>query len=1321
MPVQPSPTGQNRVFRTTLAPTLALRLLRFAGNAILAAVVLVCALLLAVRYFVFPALDGYRGDIAAQLSRQLGQKVSIESISASWDGWNPRLAIAGFAIHDPQRTDAPPVLALPQVDLVVAWTSLVALDLRLKELSIERPQLFIRRDARGRLHVAGVEIDPDAQGDDTRFTDWLLRQRLIVVRDALVTWDDELRHSPQLVLDRVMFRLERGFAGHRFGLVGSPPADLAAPIDFRGEVTAPSFRDWREAKGRFYVRLDYADVALWREWIPLLRPVESGQGAVRMWFDFADARATNVVTDVELADVRVRLRENLAPLDLAHVGGRVTFANPAGKRELTTKGFTFTTAGGQTLAPMTMTAAMTADPAGAITGGEVTFDRLEVAPLTTVAEHLPIADEWRQDLSALALRGSVSNGHFTWTGPPEAPTRYAGSGAFARFGIAANEALPGAASVSGNFTFDEAKGDLKLDSRDMHVSLPRLFAEPVVLDSAAGHVGWSRTADGVRIALDDIRFVSPHTSGTASGSWASRPKGPGIIDLKAQLTRAEVRNLDRYLPLTLSPNVRDWLRRAIREGSASDVRIALSGDLADFPFPDPRRGQFLVTFKAAGVTLDYAPGWPAIDGIDANVRFEGTGMTIDASKARMLGTDAGPVKAVIPHLGAANPVLTITGEAAGPTTQFLKFVEQSPVGEWIGHATDGMQATGNGKLNLRFALPLNKPEGVTLAGDFQFLDNQVRMPGAPALANVNGSVLFTEEGARSRDIAADVFGGHAHVALSSANGTLHVNANGTASVAALKADLDWPLLDRVSGTADWELSAQTRAGNATWTISSNLRGTSIVLPAPMGKAAGEAAALRIERREIANKPAEDLLTVDYRNTLRLLAHRSVGKDTASVDRALLLAGSAIARGGTPDRPGLWVRAQVPDFDLDEWLALFAKEFPRGERTGPASGSAFELNGVELEAGRIDVFARVLHDLSVTGIRSESDWRLRFTGRELDGTAVWRAPGGNLPNGRVMARLARFAAPGPDEINPVHSEIDVNEKAKNTWPALDIAAESFVSRAGHDVGSLVLQAEPTGPDWRITKLSLTNPAGRIDANGWWRVGREPQSTDIEVAVDTQDAGAFLERFGYPVAVRNAPTNISGKLTWNGAPNDFDFPSLDGGFRLKTGPGQFTKIDPGMGKLLSLLSLQALPRRITLDFRDVFSEGFAFDEIGGTFKVEKGLMRTSDLMLDGPAAAVSITGEIDLARETTALDVRVKPALSTTFSAGAAALFIANPLLGAAVGAGTLLAQKLLDNPLGSIFSYDYRVTGPWSDPQVERVGSRTAPATATAGSAGGATK
>jgi uncharacterized protein YhdP len=392
---------------------------------------------------------------------------------------------------------------------------------------------------------------------------------------------------------------------------------------------------------------------------------------------------------------------------------------------------------------------------------------------------------------------------------------------------------------------------------------------------------------------------------------------------------------------------------------------------------------------------------------------------------------------------------------------------------------------------------------------------------------------------------------------------------------------------------------------------------------------------------------------------------------------------------------------LPEFDVDEWLALYDKEFARATASPPA----IALQGLQVEAGRLDAFGRAFHDMKVDASRADGEWRLRIAAREVDGTATWRGAAPSLPNGRVMARLSRFVAPGPGELHPVRSEVGAHERHKNTWPELDIASDALVTRAGHDIGKFELLAQPTGPDWRITRMALTNPAGRIDASGWWRIARDKQATELDLKVATDDAGAFLDRFGYPVAVRQAPTTITGRLSWAGAPNDFDLATMSGDLTLHAGAGQFTKIDPGIGKLLGVLSLQSLARRITLDFRDVFSEGFAFDDINGGFRIEKGTMKTDNLRLDGPAAQVTLTGTIDLAKETQQLDVRVKPALSSMFSAGAAALFIANPVVGAAVGAGTLLAQKLLNHPLDQMFSYDYRVTGSWSDPQVARVGSR----------------
>jgi uncharacterized protein YhdP len=237
--------------------------------------------------------------------------------------------------------------------------------------------------------------------------------------------------------------------------------------------------------------------------------------------------------------------------------------------------------------------------------------------------------------------------------------------------------------------------------------------------------------------------------------------------------------------------------------------------------------------------------------------------------------------------------------------------------------------------------------------------------------------------------------------------------------------------------------------------------------------------------------------------------------------------------------------------------------------------------------------------------------------------------------------------------------------------------------------------------------LTNDDGKLSAQGWWRAAGRAQQTTLDAELDVTDAGRYLARFGLPDAVRGAPTKVRGQLGWAGGPQAFDYPTLSGAFSIQAGQGQFTKLDPGAGKLLGVLSLQSLQRRLTLDFRDLFGEGFAFDEITGDVRIQNGIMKSDNLRIVGPAARVAISGETDIAKETQQLKVRVQPTLSAGVSVGAAVLLLANPIVGAAVAAGSLLAQKVMQDPIEQMFSYEYAVSGGWTDPQVERTGRQAA--------------
>ncbi|HEX6138703.1 MAG TPA: YhdP family protein [Casimicrobiaceae bacterium] len=1281
-------------------------MLRVVATAALAVVGAFCALLLAIRFVAFPQIESHRAAIAQWLGSRIGQPVEIDGIVTGWDGWNPKLAIRGFRVRE--RAGDGTVLELPRVDLVIAWTSLPLLDLRLKELLVESPRLAVRRDPAGRLHVAGIEMESEPDVDDSAFADWLLRQPQVVVRDALVTWNDELRRAPQLLLDHVQFRLEQRFGRHRAGLTGVPPPELAAPIDLRADLTGRSLKEPGSLRGKVYLRLDYADVAAWREWLPLPFAIERGKGAVRVWVDVAPSQVMDVVADLELADVRVTLADHLAPLALAHVSGRTGWKRTDERTEFTAARLAFALPDGTGMASTDFKLTLTNPAGSAPGGGSLAFKQVELGPLAAIAAHLPMSEALRDDIAKYEPRGTLRNGAIAWTGDADAPQRYAVKADFVNLGIAARDALPGARNLSGSIDASERAGQVRIASQAATIALPGIFAEPLAFDSVKGDVGWQREGGGTQLTLKDFAFANADLAGTTAGTWRSRANGPGDIELKAQLTRANLAGAYRYLPAVAGQGVRDWLRRALVKGSSNDARLTLAGDPAQFPFAQAKGGgQLMIAAKVRDATVDYADGWPPITAIAGDVRIEGSRLVINATTGRVLNSPIGATRAEIPELRDAQPVLRIDGSASGATSAFLAFVAQSPVAGWIDHVTDGGSATGDGRLALRFELPLRDATHTTVAGEYEFAANAVRLTGIPELTGVTGKLAFTERGARATDLTAEVFGGPAKLQFTSEGGRVRVSGSGAANVQLVRREYDAPLLDRMSGSTDWRLDVDAHDGRVAWTVESSLQGASVDLPAPIGKRAADSVPLRIERRPLASQ--EDRIAVDYGGIARAVLHRQTGGQAPVIDRALVLVGKAAADAAQAEQPGVWIRADVASLNVDDWLAV---DWPVANASSKgAATDAPAVNGVDLRASTLQALGRSFTKVRTSARRENAEWRIALDADELAGNATWRAATVAQGNGRLTARLTRLATP-PAAETPVPDGASAAvpaAAAPKRWPAVDLVADTLL-RKGHVVGRLELLAQPSGADWQIQKLALANDAGRIDAQGWWRNAppAAPQ-TRLDVAIDVKDAGAFLGRFGWPDAVKGAATKIDGQVSWAGAPSDFDYPSLTGNFKLQAGAGQFTKLEPGVGRLLGVLSLQALPRRISLDFRDVFSEGFAFDTVAGDVRMQNGVMHTEDFRLIGPAAGVNIAGDVDLARETQQLKVRVQPSLSSGVSAGAAALFIANPLLGAAVGAGTLLAQKMLNNPLDQLFSYEYAISGSWDDPVVTRTGASAATA------------
>jgi uncharacterized protein (TIGR02099 family) len=848
--------------------------------------------------------------------------------------------------------------------------------------------------------------------------------------------------------------------------------------------------------------------------------------------------------------------------------------------------------------------------------------------------------------------------------------------------VAASERWPGVSGVSGRVRSDAKGGRLELDSTPLVITWPRMFTEPLRFERVQVAAEWTIREGLPAVTVSRFVAINPDFTATATGSWQAAQGGPGVVDASLAVPAVAAAAVPRYVPLLAGPNTRAWLSRALLAGTARDVRARLKGDLRRFPFTEPGSGVFEVTARLDQGRLAFAPGWPALDDIQGTLAFRGTGLAVEGT-SQTLGVRIGRAAVAIPDLYHHDPVLEVKGEAQGPVAEALRYLELTPVGGWIGNVAEGARGEGAGRLVLELSLPLERLRESRARGGYTFSD--AALTGArviPDLAGVNGTIQFTETGASVNEAVAVIFGMPVRFGMTAGAGGVTVTGAGRLRADALRARLDSPWLQFLEGETGWRGTLSVRRSRVEFQCDSDLEGMAIRLPDPLAKPASARLPLRLQRRA---RGGDDLLVVSAQGRFEANLLLDGTRTGPAVRRGVVNFGAA-GPARLPERDGLFVTGAFDRIDIDEWQDVLTGMKGEGS-AGATGGTAFELAGIDLGAREVEAFGRSLDGVTLSLRRSDGAWEGRVDSRQVAGAIDWQTGG----RGRLRARLSRLHLPDP----VAQAQAGTSEPIEGrNLPAFDVVADSFRMGA-RDYGRLDLQAVSNGPGWQMEKLELAAPEGSIRARGGWQRVRGSPLSQFTVKVETNDIGRYFRRLAIPEGVVGGQASLEGPLEWRGNPQSLDLPTLTGQLRLDAQKGQFTRVEPGIAKLLGVLSLQSLPRRVSLDFRDIFSQGFAFDRISGNFALASGVVRTEDLKMVGSAAKVAMAGEVNLAEETQALTVRVVPSISDSIAVGTA---IVNP----AVGLATLIVGRVLNNPIDEAAAFEYRVTGNLTDPKVERV-------------------
>jgi uncharacterized protein YhdP len=494
-----------------------------------------------------------------------------------------------------------------------------------------------------------------------------------------------------------------------------------------------------------------------------------------------------------------------------------------------------------------------------------------------------------------------------------------------------------------------------------------------------------------------------------------------------------------------------------------------------------------------------------------------------------------------------------------------------------------------------------------------------------------------------------------------------------------------PATIRMSGSTSWKLQGRLEqpAGGTNWTtrfeVESDLGGLGIDAPRPFAKSPDEQRPTKVmldlprpgqTRLSIATGSARALLEFARRNDQRWQLERGAAR----------FDGVAPAR---PTRSGLHVGGDWPEFDLAEWLAL-RTDAPGDTRLGDWLGP------VDVHLDRVRVVGFELLDVTAALRPEGAGWTIDTGGPMAEGRVSIPADlAGGEPIDLAMRRLRLEAPDGRSSIG------DREQTDPRDLPAITARIEDFTWQ-GRRFGRLEadIVREPRG--LRFDRLSTRSDAFALSASGSWFAEPAGPRTRLALEFESEDLAAASRALGYRDAVEAEGARLKADVAWSGGPDADALARIDGTVHMHLGEGQLRSVKPGAGRILGLTSLIELPRRLALDFRDVTDEGLAFDRVSGDFELRAGSAYTQNLLLEGPAVDIGVVGRTGLVAQDYDQTIIVSGNPSGPIT-------IAGALAGGPVGAaGALLFSQLFKGQLQGLARAYYRVTGPWSEPVVERI-------------------
>ena len=1241
-----------------------------------AAVVAAIVLGFVVLYVMMSRLPSQQAELQDWVAAELGLSFSFDRLDSRFGANGPEITFHEASVATAEKA-VPFLYAREAAVSLDPWKLLIEREPTVSTLVIDGTRVAITRTADGEFRFEG---GPEGASGGTDLANAIPLEVELRVRDSQVQYFDEVSEE-SWQFDDVAVSLTRERDRIAIEMAARPPEALAQRIDLalEGDMVEP---DAEPGRWQLYGNLLEVELSVLMRLIPGLANFRvSGSGDIELRIDWSDGRAVSGTATVALADVALpgasldASYDRLAlQLDWDQVADR-SWQLVASDIELNRNRQGWPRGGRVTLQ-------LNNDSDG-IAQLALRGDFLRLDDITPIVSSLPRTEPVAQWL-AFSPRGDLRDVEISLRKREDA-WDYSVASAYAEFGFEPVGPWPGLSGLSGEVRADERSGRVEFLSGDVRIDWPRHLPESLDMDELRGLMVWREGQDVVRIVSDDMLVRAGDTAARSNLELtlpldASSPR----LDFAARVSAIDVNEVKRYLPASIIPQqLHGWLNRAMLAGQLRDIQASFFGALDAFPFTEGG-GQLRVAADVRGGELAYVRGWPVAS--DLNGELELVNATLRGSgSGRLLDNVSDNVEIGIEDL--RTPVFTLKTDTTGPLTDVLTFLNSSPtIARHLGPDFARLQAPGGtGKVSLDLSLPLMDRASFGLIGRLDILDGELAFEGLrPRATEVTGVIDVNRTTVTGDGIEAIFLDGPATVRVVEPDEPgyrVAIEVEGESTTDAVAAAFDLPLQEHLAGQALWqgrllipELQQDT-GRPVRLAVDSNLVGVSLKFPEPFAKQPAEPENLGL----VFEFPGSDRLLVSGKlgASRRFALNYFNGPDGYRLTRGDVRFGGEQPVLASGD--GLTVYGSLPELDVSAWLAL-SETFD----TEPAE--ALFTSG-ELELAELFALGQELGSSTLSARRDGESWQVDIDSEAIAGSLA--IPRNLAARPQIVAEMQRLylSSGNPGQLEAVDPR---------QLPGLSLTAEEFAFGARR-LGRVSAEIVPDVLGLRLVSFASSSDSLTAGGTASWLVGAGEARTAAVVSMNSSDVAGALEALDFTPMIEGDFAEVVASVNWSGPPSSNWMDHVDGDVSVRVDDGSMLDIQPGgAGRVAGLMSFVALPRRLALDFRDVFSRGFAFDEITGNFLVADGQAYTNDLKLTGPGAEIGVVGRTGLR------DRDYEQQAVVTAEPGKILPTVGALLSGPGAAAALLIFTQIFKESLRGIGQASYCITGSWDEPSVERL-------------------